>query len=70
MTPLLLTRPEYDLSRLRVAGRGRHAKKFRKSNNLVLLDPDVTEYFPDMETVNSALRSLISILKARRQAAR
>jgi hypothetical protein len=60
-------RPEYDLSRLKVAGRGKYAKKFRKGTNLVLLAPDVTEYFPDGQTVNSALRSLISFLKARGQ---
>ena len=63
-------RPEYDLSQLKVFGRGKYAKRFRKGTNLVLLAPDVTEYFPDGQTVNSALRSLISFLKTRRGAAR
>lgn len=63
-------RPEYDLSKLKVAGRGKYAKKFQKGTNLVLLAPDVTEYFPDEKTVNSALRSLIGLLKGRGQTAR
>ena len=58
-------RPEYDLSQLKLAGRGKYARKFYKGTNLVLLAPDVTEYFPDAETVNAALRSLITFLKAR-----
>jgi len=62
-------RPEYDLTQLKVAGRGKYAKKFHKGTNLVLLAPDVIKYFPDEETVNSALRSLISFLKTRRHAA-
>jgi uncharacterized DUF497 family protein len=61
-------RPEYDLSQLKVAGRGKYAKRFQKGTNLVLLAPDVSEYFPDGKTVNSALRALISFLKVRRQA--
>jgi len=32
----------------------------------VLLEPDVREYFPDSETVNRALRGLISLLPQKR----
>lgn len=34
--------------------------------NLVVLEPDVEEYFPDSESVNRALRSLIALIPARK----
>ena len=34
----------------------------------VLLDPDVLQYFPDSESVNKALRSLIALLPNERKA--
>lgn len=34
----------------------------------VVLDPDVREYFPDSESVNAALRSLIRLIPAARKA--
>jgi hypothetical protein len=33
-----------------------------------MLDPDVREYFPDAETVNKALRTLISLFPKNNQA--
>ena len=62
-------RPEYDLSKLKAVGRGKYAKRYNARTNLVLLAPDVLEYFPDQESVNSALRSLIGIVKAKRRLA-
>jgi hypothetical protein len=59
-------RPEYDLSKLKGAVRGKYVDRFNAGNNLILLAPDVVEYFPDDESVNSALRSLIGIVKAQR----
>ncbi len=35
---------------------------FRPEDGSVMLDPDVREYFPDSETVNATLRSLISLI--------
>jgi hypothetical protein len=35
---------------------------FVPKDNTVLLDPDVKEYFPDSESVNRALRSLIDLI--------
>jgi len=58
-------RPEYDLSRLKGAIRGKYARRFREGTNLVLLSPDLAQYFPDDKSVNSALRSLVGIAKAR-----
>ena len=57
-------RPEYDLSRLKGGVRGKYARQFRKGTNLVLLSPDVAQYFPDENSVNAALRSLVGIVKA------
>jgi hypothetical protein len=35
----------------------------------VMLEPDVREYFPDSETVNKALRSLIALIPQGREPA-
>jgi hypothetical protein len=52
-------RPEYDLSKLKGGVRGKYLSRYRAGTNLVLLSPDVAEYFPDEQSVNSALRTLI-----------
>ena len=56
-------RAEYDLSKLRGGVRGKYAARYRAGTNLVLLSPDVAEYFPDEQSVNSALRTLIQVAK-------
>jgi hypothetical protein len=48
-------RDEYDFSR---GVRGKYAAQFAKGANVVVLDPDVAEVFPDAEAVNQALRLL------------
>ena len=46
-------RPEYDLSVLLQAGeRGKYAERYKAGTNLVLLDPDVAQAFPNDEAVN------------------
>lgn len=47
---------EYDLSNLKLVGRGIYAERYRSGTNLVLLEPDIREAFPDDESVNEALR--------------
>jgi len=37
-------------------------KDFVPKENTVLLDPDVKAYFPDSESVNRSLRSLINLI--------
>jgi hypothetical protein len=49
-------RREYDFSK---GVRGKYAARYREGTNLVLLDPDVAETFPDSESVNRALRAII-----------
>ncbi len=54
-------RPEYDFSQMKGGVRGKYAKRYSAGTNLVLLDPDVTQAFPNDEAVNQALRMLIQI---------
>jgi len=58
-------RPEYDLSKLKGAVRGKYAKRFHQGTNLVLLSPEVAKYFPNERAVNDALKSLVGIAKAK-----
>jgi hypothetical protein len=60
-------RREYDLSKLGQGVRGKYAARYRAGTNLVLLSPDVAQYFPDEQSVNSALRALIHVAKAPRR---
>jgi hypothetical protein len=56
-------RREYDLSKLQGGVRGRYLAGYLAGTNLVLLSPDVAEYFPDEQSVNAALRTLIPVVK-------
>jgi hypothetical protein len=56
-------RREYDLSKLKSGVRGKYTARYRAGTNLVLLSPDVAEYFPDEQSVNTALRRLIHVAK-------
>jgi len=56
-------RREYDLSKLKGGVRGKYLAPYRAGTNLVLLSPDVAEYFPDEQSVNTALRTLIPAAK-------
>lgn len=59
-------RPEYNLKTLLKDGvRGKYTERFRAGTNLVLLDPDVAEAFPDAEAVNKALRLVMQLAKLR-----
>lgn len=53
-------RPEYDLSALRVRKLGPGRRRF---GDVVRLEPDVAEAFPDANAVNEALRFLIRVIK-------
>jgi hypothetical protein len=54
-------RPEYDFARMEGGVRGKYVERYREGTNLVLLDPDVAQAFPNDEAVNEALRLLIQI---------
>ena len=53
-------RPEYDVTG---GVRGKFFNEYQKGTNVVLLDPDVAEVFPDSTSVNEALRALARIVK-------
>ena len=52
--------PEYDFSK---GVRGKYAERYAKGTNLVLLEPDVAEIYPDAESVNKVLRTVADIVK-------
>ncbi len=51
---------EYDFSN---GERGKYTQRYAEGTNIILLDPDVAKYFPDQESVNEALRSLVPIIE-------
>jgi hypothetical protein len=58
-------REEYDLAALRVRKLGPGRKGF---GDVVRLEPDVVNAFPDAESVNEALRFLIRVTKENQKA--
>jgi len=55
-------RPEYNLGELLRSGvQGKYADRYREGTNMVLLDGDVAEAFPNDEAVNAALRLVIKL---------
>ncbi len=57
-------RPEYDFSG---AVRGVTARRYAQGSNVVLLDPDVAEIFPNARAVNDALRTIAKRPRAARR---
>lgn len=55
---------EYDFSK---GVTGKYYAKYEKGTNVVLIEPDVAEYFPDHDSVNEALRSITKIIKKRKR---
>jgi hypothetical protein len=56
-------RKEYDFSHVRP---NKYAKKYAEGTNIVVIEPDLVEFFPDSESVNAALRALVSIFSKTR----
>jgi hypothetical protein len=56
-------RPAYKRSDFGVLVRGKYIERLRKRSNVVVLDPEVAELFPNGASVNSALRSLAAIAR-------
>lgn len=52
---------EYNFDRMEGGVRGKYVERYREGTNLVLLDPDVAQAFPNDKAVNEALRSLMHI---------
>jgi hypothetical protein len=51
-------RAKYDFSG---GVRGKYVDRYRQGTNVVLLDPELAEAFPDSKSVNDALRALVAI---------
>jgi hypothetical protein len=57
-------RPEYNLGELLKSGvQGKYADRYQEGTNIVLLDGDVAEAFPNDAAVNEALRLVIQLTK-------
>lgn len=56
-------RAEYKRSDFGELVRGKYAKRLKATSNVVVIDPEVAELFPNAEAVNAALRSLAEIAK-------
>jgi hypothetical protein len=54
-------RREYNLKELKGGVRGKYYRRYQGGTNLVLLDPDVADAFPDAKAVNEALRVLVNV---------
>ena len=57
-------RPEYNLAQLQGGVKGKYAERFHQGTNLVLLEPDVAQAFPNSQSVNEALRLLLKLAKS------
>lgn len=44
--------------------RGKYAKQMREATNIVVLDPDVAEAFPNAQIVNQTLRRLLELSRS------
>ncbi len=63
-------RPQYDLSRPKGGARGKYYRQATAGTNLVLIEPDLAKAFPDGESVNQALRIVLSAADAARSSTR
>ncbi len=59
-------RAEYDFSG---AVRGVTAARYAEGTNVVVIDPELLDVFPDSASVNEALRALATVLRKRHRVA-
>lgn len=52
-------RPEYDLDELKNKAVGKYYESYKRGVNVVVIDPDLMEAFPNTKAVNDALRELL-----------
>jgi hypothetical protein len=57
-------RPQYDLSQLKGGVRGKYYLQATAGTNLVLVEPELADVFPNAESVNRALRFLVDTAEA------
>jgi hypothetical protein len=54
---------DYDFSQ---GMRSKYAQRYSEGTNLIVLSPDVAEFFPDSDAANAALRALVEIARKSR----
>jgi hypothetical protein len=57
---------EYDFSK---GVRGKYTKRYAAGTNVVVIEPDIAKIFPDHDSVNQALRSLVEIIRRQKKLA-
>jgi hypothetical protein len=63
-------RPEYDFTAMKGGVRGKYVRRLREGTNIVLLEPEIAEAFPNDRAVNQALRGILDIARSVRSAGR
>ena len=56
-------RPEYPAALIKSGERGKYAKRMRQEGNVVVIDRDLHDLFPDSASANRALRSYVRLRK-------
>lgn len=57
-------RSEYDFAHMKGGIRGKYVKGLREQSNIVVLEPDIADAFPNEEAVNQALRGVLDTARA------
>ena len=57
-------RPEYDFASMKGGVPGKYVKRLRERSNIVVLEPEVAEAFPNERAVNQALRGALDTARA------
>jgi hypothetical protein len=56
-------RPEYRREDFGRMTRGKYAARLKESSNVVVLDPEIADAFPNAKAVNDALRGLLELAR-------
>lgn len=56
-------RPEYQREDFGTMVRGKYAQRMQETTNIVVLDPDIAEAFPNAQVVNQTLRRLLELAR-------
>jgi hypothetical protein len=60
-------RREYDFAAMKGGIRGKYVRRLRERSNIVVLEPEVADAFPNEAAVNQALRGVLNTARAVRR---
>ena len=60
-------RREYDFAAMKGGVRAKYLRRLREQSNIVVLEPEVAEAFPNEQAVNQALRGVLNTARAVRR---